>query len=311
MTLLAEIITGATDGSTDIGTLLRKLKVLTTRLKTEQLGEWVRLEQSGYPDDAIQDLPPYRAAKGTHVKGHFLLPYTQNAVELDIAPSAFPEELRDSSLFRLEFLQAAPTLESTLRHAGPSDAGTPQIPWSADNVRRTNYLMTSGKVKLYTNAWLISAWRPVMPAQLEEIVNAVRDRVLDLALQLEELEPNAGALDTTIPAPALVPIINDFFGDFVAVAQAPGSAATVNVRNGDEAGLMAALKQAGLTADHLQALSDALEQDRQSNGGTDPATPGNRVRSWMNAAAGGAGQVAAGGLGNVISALVLAYFGLS
>lgn len=58
MTLLREIQAAATDGTVEISTVLRKAKILASRLKNREFGQWVDCELNGYSD--VADLPPYR-----------------------------------------------------------------------------------------------------------------------------------------------------------------------------------------------------------------------------------------------------------
>jgi hypothetical protein len=60
MTLLREIQLAATDGSTDISTVLRKVKILAARLHNVEFIEWVNRELNGYTGVEVADLPPYR-----------------------------------------------------------------------------------------------------------------------------------------------------------------------------------------------------------------------------------------------------------
>ena len=62
MGLLSEIQDAAVDGTFDLETLLRKCRVLATKLKHEELKNWVACELDGYPSDI--PLPGYRKCSG-------------------------------------------------------------------------------------------------------------------------------------------------------------------------------------------------------------------------------------------------------
>lgn len=50
MNLLDEIQTAIVDASSDLGTVLRKCKLLAARLKNEPFQEWLIWESNGYPE---------------------------------------------------------------------------------------------------------------------------------------------------------------------------------------------------------------------------------------------------------------------
>lgn len=58
MTLLEDIQNAAIDAKSDLGTLLRKCKLLAARLGSQQLEDWVLWESNGYPADV--NVPDYR-----------------------------------------------------------------------------------------------------------------------------------------------------------------------------------------------------------------------------------------------------------
>lgn len=68
MSLLEDIQNVAVDGTSDLGTLLRKCKLLAARLDNKQLENWLLWESNGYPDDA--EVPEYRVWP-LQLKGHF------------------------------------------------------------------------------------------------------------------------------------------------------------------------------------------------------------------------------------------------
>ena len=64
MSLLREIQDAAVDGTSDLESLLRKCRVLATRLKHDELKNWVTWELDGYPAEV--PLPDYRKLHGCH-----------------------------------------------------------------------------------------------------------------------------------------------------------------------------------------------------------------------------------------------------
>ncbi len=68
MTLLRQIQEDATSAEVETGTILRKCRVLASRLDNAPFEEWIRHESDGYPPDA--QVPPYRMLR-TRLHGDF------------------------------------------------------------------------------------------------------------------------------------------------------------------------------------------------------------------------------------------------
>ena len=82
MSILKDIQAAAVDGKGDLGTLLRKCKLLAARLDSEPLENWLLWESNGYPENV--EVPDYRMWE-LQLKGHFFGPFgsgIQNAPSL-------------------------------------------------------------------------------------------------------------------------------------------------------------------------------------------------------------------------------------
>lgn len=215
MSLLSEIVDGV--DTMPVATLLRKVTILARRLQSDPLTEWVHHELTGYKEDS--NIPDYRGPFPATVQGNFILPFTSEASRLEIAPIGFPEDQRDTNWFKLILIQPIAEIEAATADGQPREF---QIPWSADYVKYVNYLMQQGQVRLYTGALLLNAWRSVSGLQLRGIVDAVRTRLLNFALAMEEIEPTAGDPGATAPPPAVVTtVVNNYiFDSTVNLAQA-------------------------------------------------------------------------------------------
>ncbi len=66
------------------------------------------------------------------------------------------------------------------------------LPWPADMVSYANGLINARKVKLIPMHGLVSVNIPVTRAALVRAIDAVRGRILDLALELEYVSPELG-----------------------------------------------------------------------------------------------------------------------
>jgi AbiTii len=310
VTRLQDIIDGASGDAVPVATLLRQVKVLSSRLKTGELDTWVGHELNGYPADA--DLPAYRGPFRADVVGDFAGPFGSGMQNAPIPPIGFPEELRDV-LFKIEWRQSISELEELAKAEDLL-----QSRWPADTIAATNALKRRGKVALYGDMGLQQAWRVISPAHVRGVVDTVRTRVLELALALEQIAPDVGEATAEPPPFAAVQNIvhNNIYGGATNVAIGSSQVhqlATNAVAPGDRSALFTALREAGIPDDSLAQLDTALTQDEQ-DGTTVPGEPGPRVRGWLGKLMLGtgsvAGKVATGAAGGVAGALLKSYFGL-
>ncbi len=186
MGLLQEIVAGATSSTKPVSELLRLVQILAVRGGARDLADWIRKERDGY---GVNDpLPAYRGpfpavvaadamTPAMHVRG-YMLPST-----------AFPEDF--DHLFKAEFNSPIAEIEELAN----SDVNELQMPWPGEAIHYANVLKTqNGGVQIDPHAELISVYRKVGRNQLIAILDAVRSRILDLALELEQVSPQLGDL---------------------------------------------------------------------------------------------------------------------
>ena len=184
MTKLDEIIDAATGETVSAASLLRMVKVVAARLETEQLADWVDRELGGYATD--DDLPAYRGPFPAHVMGVFV--GSCNSTMTRAVPSrAMPAGLRGGFAYKVAFHQAISELEPLSQ----SEQAL-QNPWDANIVARVNHLIDEGNVTLVPMHHLATAYKVVTPHEIRAVVDGVRTRVLNLALDLEKIAPDAG-----------------------------------------------------------------------------------------------------------------------
>jgi hypothetical protein len=153
-----------------------------------------------------------------------------------------------------------------------------------------------------------------MPSEISAVLDAVRNRVLDLALGLEKVNPKLGALGEPVP-PAAATIVNaHFHGGTNNVAIGSGSVTVNNLSNGDLNALTQRLTEQGVANALIVELVAELERERTAHGGELPTAPGASVLSWLGRVANVTGdvgmQITAAASGNIVSAMVMAYYGL-
>lgn len=309
MALLTEIIDAASGDAMSVSTLLRKMKVLAARTGTGRLAEWVDHELAGYPDET--SAPSYRGPFSPPVLGHFVGPLNIEAENVPIAPVTFPEDAREGPLFKMWLLAGLAEIEQMAAQE------VMRFTWPSDALRYYNWGIGSGEIKptVQEGMALVGAVRPLPRQVFVGVVDAVRNRVLDLALELEAAAPHAG--EPSAPEEvreAAQKVINNF--NFAPNSFASNSnfaigsshvTQTVEMPQArDEPGLIRYLAAAGIDPLSLIRLQEALAEDRAEAGGTEPTQPGSRVLAWIRSTTAAIGTEVGTG---VVSAAITAYFG--
>src|SRR5262245_11454756 len=116
MTLLEEIQAELVDPKGDLGSMLRKCKLLAARLGSKPLEDWLVWESNGYPSE--RELPDYRTWP-LEVRGHFSGPFGSSMRNVIIPALTIPEGVRDTvSTFQCR--QSIASIEQSLRDATDS-----------------------------------------------------------------------------------------------------------------------------------------------------------------------------------------------
>lgn len=128
MSLLRDIQELASSSKGSTADLLRKCKVLSARLKSDEFSTWVDRELNGYESD--NKLPDYRKINHVESRGHFVDYYGRQAKNAPIPPSCLPEELQ-------EYVSTQPLSEgiSVYEELLKSKETTFEVTWPSDIVR--------------------------------------------------------------------------------------------------------------------------------------------------------------------------------
>ncbi len=184
MGLLQDIQNATIDADRPLTAVLRMTKVLAARLDNCLLMEWVDQELTGYPDD--DSLPAYRARRKTLVRGTFTNGFWQ-ANNVEIPPSAVDERFRDGWLFHISYPNSVADYEAMLQALPEGDF---RLPWPLDAIGLLRPQPLRGMNCM--DAWCVLPRVGVMG-----VLEGVRNRLLDLVLQLEREAPNAGEVPSS------------------------------------------------------------------------------------------------------------------
>lgn len=270
---LSRLIDDAAGSSVPVDELLRRLKVVATRARIRELEAWVQVELDGYED--ASDLPPYRGPFPAHVLGYFSGFFGSSAQNVPIAPSAFPSKYRTGQLFEVRFFDGVAELETLA--AAKAEL---RIPWPADALLLVQHLVAEGEMNLNGHV-LQEAHQVISRSTIVGILRTVRDRVLALALRLEQENPHLGEAGVDAASPGIgrdVQIIVNGGQPNIAVASQHFSQ-VVSVQPGDRASLLAQLRSAGVEESDLAQLEGALDADEAD--GEPRSGPGQRVLGWL------------------------------
>jgi hypothetical protein len=190
-------------------------------------------------------------------------------------------------------------------------------PWPANAVAYTNFLVEQGQVSLYESMGLQQAWRVISPSEIKAVIDAVRSRILDLALGVEQAFPEAGQPGATPASPDQInQIITNVFGGSanIAVASTDFDQTIGLPDQGDVDGLIEYLARAGIEPADLEDLKAAVADDAEANQGEGKPKVGARVTSWIGhmavRSAGAVGKGGAAAIGGVVAKAIAAHYGI-
>jgi hypothetical protein len=287
MGLLQDIETAATDSTIPIVDLLRKCKVLASRLRHQEFSDWINKELNGYP--IPKEIPQYRRMVFNNPIGNFIGPYGSEYRNAPIPPSCIPEEIREM-VTNANMAQPIAELEElskttkNLQHA-----------WTGDLIAYMD-----GQAEIYHGMRLRHAHSVVSPAMLKGIVDTVRTRLLDYVLAIQIESPEVDSIKPSDPAPISSTTLHQTFNTTILGGQAnigshgsqtmPGTINTYidsSVKNilSDEKvlELMWQLKDAAKkTPDDEEEASDALMKVESQL--TKPKPDIERIKSYLDIA---------------------------
>jgi hypothetical protein len=301
MSILKEIQATAVDGKSDLGVLLRKCKLLAARLDNEPLESWLLWESNGYPNDV--EVPAYRAW-ALQLKGNFYGPFGSGITNAPIPLVCVPEEAR-KHYERYECRQSVASVEAALKTES-----------YAMQVSTGDLAVLLGR-RVYQGQNCVQAWAEFEAGHLVELLNAVRNRILDFALAIGKVDPKAGEDDgENITSPLKPSKITQIFkttvygGSATLVGSATDSSLAFNVVTNDFASVENTLRQSGLPEEDIAGLRVALAGDAK------PAAKdklGPKVSAWMGKmvakAAAGGWQIGVDVAGKVLLKAIAAYYG--
>ncbi|MGH2372141.1 MAG: hypothetical protein ACRDIC_01495 [bacterium] len=301
MRLLTQLRDLITDPSARITDILRRAKVLAVTLKQEEFKAWVTHELNGYPSEA--DLPPYRRFNSPP-QGTFSGPFGSQVSNYQLPIYPMPDVLQQMAS-ELRLPHPIAQIE-TLAKAGED---TLRFPWPTEAA-----ILLRDKIQLTGGFVLVEVYQPITKAQLEGILDAVRNRLLDFLLAIQELRPEVVESDDalqTIPPERISQAFHfNVYGGQPVIAAGHGvSQQVIQVTPGNLPELIKMLRGVGIDQPDLQELESAIRDDGKRPRGS----LGDRVKAWMakmmTKAIEGTWNVATGAAAEVLKKAILSYYG--
>ena len=306
MSLLREIQTAVTQDGADLGSVLLQLRVLAARLGSGPLEEWVKRESEGYPPDS--PVPSYRLVPVAY-RGTFLGPFG-SAINNAQIPGYLIEQFAGKQWTGHEIRDGIAAIDDLVRSA--HNDGSIRI--NASNL----ILLLQGKV--YEDYSCNEVTGEISRAALTELRYAVRSRILELTLELEESVPAASRIAFGPPVPLetgdsdKVSQLSQqvIFGNVTNISNT-GSASEVTVSIGlrDETSLIEQLVRAGIPERDASEFAKAVATEEPSS---EDEPLGEKAKAWFATnipkAVDGTWNIGVSVATKVMTQAVLKYYGL-
>ncbi len=301
MNFLEEIQNEAIDKKSDLGTLLRKCKLLAARLRNKELGDWLLWESNGYPETI--KVPDYRIWK-LELKGDFNGPFNSWLRNYNIPLFSLPEKTRDY-YENYQCRQSISSIEETLKY---SDKGILEV--------STGDLAVLIGTKVYKGYNCVQVRAEFGIGNLLELLNSVRNRILDFSLAIWKEKPNAGESNPKsnekLESSKVTKIFNTtiFGGTANVIGEISDSHLNLNIINNDFKSLEKELKKYLINNSDIQELEKSLKKDDPPKGANNYGPlVSNWISNMVKKAAMGSWKIGIGVAANVLANAIAKYYG--
>jgi len=217
---LAELREALIDEKVPLSAIMRRVKVLAFRLNSREFLSWTEKEINGYVWERDKDeFPNYRIIE-TYSLGDFSGYAGTQSRNMPIPTVGLPLELQEYAT-KHYVCEGVRALESLVEQC---EEGTLKAPWPANTIAAISD-------KIYEHMNCVTAWKTVNKAKLEQILDTVRNRLLDFTLRVEQAFPDLGAEDLPNDMDSVQKVTNIFkitiFGDSNVVMAGAGSRQSV------------------------------------------------------------------------------------
>ena len=272
MSLLQQIQESVVQEGSDLGSILLKLRLLAARLGSDTLEKWVKHESEGYPKDA--DVPSYRIV-GVTYRGTFFGPFGSGINNAQIPPYLV-EKYAGKNSTKYEVRASIATIDEMVKQNNTNSS----FCIDASNL----ILLLQGKV--YEGYACNGVTGSISLAAFYEIQQAVRNRILELTIELEKSVPDAthiefGSTATEKADTEQVQQISQqiIYGNVSTVVSGGADASiAVTVTEKDNRSFIKYLVESGIPEDDATELAEIMATEEPSSS-DEPF--GQKTRNWI------------------------------
>jgi hypothetical protein len=267
--LLDKIVELATDNQQPLTVLLRQCIVLAHEVKNDQLKEWANHELNGYPDQT--KVPQYRTVRAG-ATGTFNAGYMFPTIKRQIPALAMEEAHRKFAMV-VHLREPVNAYETSLAALKSEKGRVLAYAWDANLIGYYQETFIEGHA-------LVNAWQEVPLGVVAGMLDTIRTRVLNMALELRsEIGESDSDLKKVKQDSAEAEKVNNIvltqiFGGTVYMAAGQQTVNVQNIAVGNWEDLKRALGSFGIAQDELDKLSEDIQQDGK--------TLGTRVKAWIS-----------------------------
>ena len=257
MSLLQDIAIECTANQASVARILRLCLRLAAGLKNDQLKTWATNELNGYPEGSI--LPSYRVF-AVRSQGNFVASFGRQCV-LEIPLHVLPESLQPH-YGEARLNQPIMQYESLLRDMKPG--GALGAPWP---------LMLAAKfgAEHLPDFNCIGAWQELSAPAMHGMIDTVKTRVLQMALEIKASDPTAGEVQSS-SVPLSESVVNNIVNNTIIGSQIQNvsvgsrgvSQSGEAVVSGDAKSLEAYLHHLGVDVAGVAELNAAIDGDKST-----------------------------------------------
>lgn len=165
----SEIIIDLIKNKTFVSDALYQLKILLSDLGNDSVKSWINSELEGYRD--VDSIPPYRHIK-TPLYGEVQYVILGNLINRKMQIPVKTEHIDHLEITMKDNI-------SIIEKWAKEDSSDKKMPF---DLRLASYI---ADMNLSEMCQIMSAWFPVAPASFSEITNSVKNKILDILMELE------------------------------------------------------------------------------------------------------------------------------
>lgn len=295
MDLIESLQTDILEQNTELSSILRKAKVLASKLNNLEIKTWVDLELNGYQNE--EELPEYRKFSAFNM-GTFNC-YDSIQKNIPISVINIPDEKMRNCLNENNIPFGVKNLESTI------GTGEKELkrPWPAEAIIIYNLCNIS------QSCTCVAAWKAIPIGQYEQILESIRNCLLEFLLKLQEKYPElkeSSNFTSNISGKEVTQIFNTtmlggqcFIGSNFDNCQI--------VQQNDLTSLLDYLKKSGVPLTEIDDLKISIQKDKKEGKSKDM---GENVKKWISNFSGKVFDKTLDVSLDVIKMAIFAYYGI-